>query len=70
MAACKVGQVAGALPALDRALLDGWLTTGTDANGRRVSAAVMAQALTAEGHQVGPTAVKDHRGRRCSCYRG
>ena len=67
MTACKVGALT--LPALDAALFAGWLDTGLDAGGYRVSADRMAQALTAEGHTVGPTALKDHRGRRCVCYR-
>jgi hypothetical protein len=66
---CKLGAALGVLPQLDRALLSGWLDTGLDANGRAVSATTMARALTAEGYDVGATTVKDHRGRRCSCYR-
>ena len=69
MTACKVGALAEALPFEDLAVLTGWLDTGTDATGRRVPATTMAAALTAEGHTVSPTAIKDHRGRRCVCYR-
>ena len=71
MTACKVGRLVGSTHALnqpDRAILRAWLDTG-QYEGRRVSAALMAQALTAEGHPVGPTAVKDHRGKRCVCFR-
>lgn len=70
--ACKVGRLLGnthALPALDRALVRGWLDTGHDAHGRKVSADAMAAALTAEGHRVGPTTLKAHRARSCVCWR-
>lgn len=71
-AACKVGRLVGSthtLNQLDRALLRGILDTGRDPMGREVSATVLSQALTAEGHRVGPTTVKDHRARRCVCFR-
>ena len=72
MSACKVGRLVGdthTLSAPDRALLRQWLDTGRDTHGRTVPATAMAAALTAEGHAVGATAVKDHRGRRCCCFR-
>ena len=68
-----MGRLVGSTHVLnqpDRATLRAWLDTGRDAHGRAVSAVVMAQALTAEGHPVSATAVKDHRGRRCGCFRG
>ena len=67
MAACKVGALQ--LPPTDQALLAGWMATGKDAAGRAVSAVLMARALSAEGHGVSATAVKDHRGGRCVCRR-
>jgi hypothetical protein len=72
MAACKVGRLIGNTHTLtrgDRATLRAWLDTRRDGKGRQVSADVMAQALTADGHGVGPTTLKDHRGRRCVCWR-
>lgn len=68
--ACKAGKLlAYGLDQLDRALFRAWLDTGEDGLGRPVSADVMAQAFTADGHGIGPTTLKDHRGRRCCCYR-
>ena len=67
---CKLGVIlTERLNTIDRALLRAWIDTGHDGQGRSVSAAVMAAALTADGHKVGPTTLKDHRGRRCACWR-
>ena len=65
---CKVGAAFVALPIADGALLDAWCRTGL-MDGEAVTAGVMAAALTAEGHPVGSTTVKDHRARRCVCFR-
>ena len=64
---CKLGALV--LPATDRELLDRWLETGLDSKGRSVPASVMARALSADGHKVGPTTVKAHRSMSCACYR-
>lgn len=72
MSACKVGRLVGSTHALnqpDRATLRAWLDSGRDGRGRVVSAVAMANALCAEGHPVGPTTLKDHRGKRCVCFR-
>lgn len=69
---CKAGQLLGRpdlLPQPDRALFRSWVDTGLDPKGREVSAVAMANALCAEGHPVGPTTLKDHRGKRCVCWR-
>jgi hypothetical protein len=71
MATCKVGKLLGRsrlLGRADRALLRAWCDTGT-ADGRKVPATTMAAALTRNGHQVSATTLKDHRGRRCACWR-
>lgn len=70
--ACKLGKLIGNthdLPVTDRALVRGWLDTGRDTHGRTVSAELLSTALTREGHRIGPTTCKDHRGRRCACFR-
>lgn len=70
--ACKAGTLVGSthrLERVDRAVLRGWLDTGCDAHGRTVSAETMAAALSQHGHRIGPTTLKDHRGRRCACWR-
>lgn len=69
---CKAGRLLGevhVMPQPDRALLRVWADTGRDSHGRVVSAEHMATALNVEGHPVGPTTLKDHRGRRCRCFR-
>lgn len=70
MTRCKVGQALqpDALPAEDRQLLAAWCGTGM-VDGDPVPATIMAAALTDNGHPVGTTTVKDHRGKRCACYR-
>lgn len=66
---CKVGRAhTEGLPAEDQAVLGVWVDTGL-VDGQPVPATVMAAALTANGHPVGVTTVKDHRGRRCVCFR-
>lgn len=71
MSACKLGQTLGGsrITKSDRAVLRGWLDTGCDPHGRRVSADVLAVALHRAGHQLGTTTLKDHKGRRCVCFR-
>lgn len=62
---CKVGQLLepDVLEATERDLLEQALALP------RVPAHVLAGALTTEGHPVGTTTIKDHRGTRCACYR-
>lgn len=70
--ACKLGRLIGTthrLTAADRALVRGWLDTGTDTRGRTVSAAAMAQGLSELGHPIGETTCKTHRARSCVCWR-
>lgn len=72
MAQCKVGVLEAyqALPGDDRVTLVDWTADELrDQHGRRVSATVMSKALAAVGHQVGTTALKDHRAGRCCCWR-
>lgn len=71
-ARCKAGKLLGSTHTMaqpDRALLRAWMDTGKDHAGRTVAAQTMAQALAAEGHDAGATTLKDHRGRRCVCFR-
>ena len=79
MAACKVGTLPELLDPEDGQLLTTWATaTRRDARGNPISfvngtaalsAAALSLALFREGHDVSPTALKDHRGGRCGCYR-
>lgn len=64
---CKAGTLPLVGPDAD--LFTGWCLDGSDTTGRRVSAVLLSAALAAEGHVVSPTALKDHRGGRCVCYR-
>ena len=68
---CKAGALLAnpAVPTEDRDLLATWMDTGRDHRGRPTSAQTMVLALAAEGHHLGSTTVKDHRARRCVCYR-
>lgn len=69
---CKLGKLLASVKALakpDRDLILRWLQDGQDGRGRRVSAEVLSVVLRTEGHRVGPTTLKDHRGGRCACYR-
>jgi hypothetical protein len=46
------------------------LATDPEAAGLNVgTAGTVAIALSERGHAIGPTTVKDHRGKRCACYR-
>lgn len=66
--ACKVAKLQ--LDQADTQLLDGWCEHGQDTQGRRVSADKLSAALRADGHDVGPTTLKDHRAGRCACWKG
>lgn len=61
---CKVGALLDTLEPADQATLANALEQPA-----RYPATLLAQALTLEGHPVGPTTVKDHRGHRCRCTR-
>lgn len=67
--ACKAGQLATELPGEDGRLLALLLDGNPDTRGREVPATALSRALGRLGHQVSPTAVKDHRRRVCGCYR-
>lgn len=69
MTRCKVGRLHPTLSTPDQALLSGWLTDGRDARERRVPAETLSAALRADGHDVGPTTLKDHRAGRCACHK-
>jgi len=66
--ACKVGVARIELPKVDGDLLADWTVDGL-VDGEPVPATIMATALTENGHPVGVTTVKDHRAKRCVCYR-
>lgn len=69
-ARCKAGALADTVQGADGVLLVQLLADGTDERDRTVPAGALAAALTAMGHGVSATTVKDHRAGRCVCARG
>lgn len=67
MKLCKVGALLEPDSPLDPDDLGSLDAALADAD--TVPATVLARALTLEGQPASATTVKDHRGKRCACYR-